>query len=355
MARDPMHRPKHTSELHRILRKYFEDLAQVMADEGLGEGYGPLLAQVGVGPEALTGPEGGLTFEAYLAALEALDQDGRIQGLGLKLGAKKVLRTFGFTAFTTMAQGTMEKSHLFAVSSFEFYWGRFLRLEGRRDQDWIIGRYHASPPLLGYRATVLEQAIMTAVRMFNESMPGVDWPACRAHFVYPAPRHVALYAEFLPMPCAFEQPYNEVLFPASWAELPLTLGDEAVKEFCEASFQAMVEEGQGRRALGSRIHDLLADAEPGHWPDLAQIALQLGLPMRQLRAGLAREGTSFRAILSGVVIERAQELLANPRLSSKEIAFQLGFAQPPSFSRAFTKATGVTPEQFRATAVKRLR
>ena len=48
-----------------------------------------------------------------------------------------------------------------------------------------------------------------------------------------------------------------------------------------------------------------------------------------------------------MILEHARELLANPRLTNKEVAYRLGFAHPPSFFRAFTKATGLTPEQFR--------
>jgi len=343
-------RPNRKAELHRILRKYFEDLSEVMAEAGQGEAYGPLLARVGLGPEALAGPEGGLTFDSYIAALEALDQEGRIPGLGLKLGAKKRLRNFGFAGFAAIAQGSLARSHAFVVSSFEFYWGHFLRLEERVGQDWLVGRYHATPPLLAFHATVMEQAVMTAVRLITESMPGLDWSACQVRFVYPAPRHAALYAEFLPMPYAFDQPHSEMWFPASWAERPLALGDETVKEFCEAGFQSMMEEDAGSQSLGRRVHDHLADAEPGRWPGLEELALRLGMPVRRMRAGLAQEGTSYRTILNAVVIEQAQEFLANPRLSSKEIAFRLGFAQPPSFFRAFTKATGLTPEQFRAQA-----
>jgi len=345
-----MPRPKLRAERHRILRNYFQDLAEVMAEEGLGEAYAPLLADLGLGPEAFGDVEGSLTFDTYLAALEALDRDGRIAGLGLKLGARKRHRTFGFVAMGAIAQGSMLASHHFAAASFELYWGSFLRLEGRVDQAWIVGRYLASPPELAFHATIIEQAAMTAVCLFNEAMTGLDWSQAQARFMFPPPKHVALYARMLPMACSFDQPYNELWFPASWAEVPSTLGDATIKEFCEAGFQAMMDEERATRTYAQRIHDLLVVAEPGHWPGLPALAQRLGLPERKVRAGLVAEGTTLRTLLNGVIIEQAQQLLANPRLSIKEIAFRLGFAQPPSFYRAFTRATGLTPEQFRTRA-----
>ena len=56
---DAMPRPKLKAERHRILRNYFQDLAEVMAEEGLGEAYGPLLASLGLGPEAGAGAGAG--------------------------------------------------------------------------------------------------------------------------------------------------------------------------------------------------------------------------------------------------------------------------------------------------------
>ena len=343
-----MPHPKLTSERQRILRQYFEDLSAVLAEEGLGSVYGPLLAELGLGPEAFLEPGGNLTFEHYLAALQALDRDGRIQGLGLKLGAKKGHRTFGFAGIAALTQGSLAKAHDFAVLSFELYWGQLLRLEGRMEEGWIVGRYHATPAALAYQPTLLEQAAMTGVRLISETLPGMDWSACKAKFAFPAPPHAELYARFLPLGFAFGQPHNELWFPSSWSDLPSALGDEHIKEFCELGFHAMLEEGKGPQDCTHRVRTLLMDAEPGHWPGLPDLAQRLGLTERSLRAQLFKEGSSFRTLVNEAVMAHARALLGDPRLTNKEVAWRLGFAQPPSFFRAFTKATGLTPEQYRA-------
>lgn len=47
-------------------------------------------------------------------------------------------------------------------------------------------------------------------------------------------------------------------------------------------------------------------------------------------------------------IERARELLADPRLTVTEIALAVGYKTPSAFTASFRKVVGVTPSQFRS-------
>lgn len=58
-------------------------------------------------------------------------------------------------------------------------------------------------------------------------------------------------------------------------------------------------------------------------------------------------GTSPMNLIARTRIERARELLARSDLSSTEIAGSVGFADPPSFFRAFRHHCGMTPLAYR--------
>jgi AraC-like DNA-binding protein len=68
---------------------------------------------------------------------------------------------------------------------------------------------------------------------------------------------------------------------------------------------------------------------------------------RTLHRKLADEQTSFRSLLDEVRGSLAEELLASPGLSVKEIAERLGYAEPSSFIHAFKRWKGVPPRAFR--------
>lgn len=58
-------------------------------------------------------------------------------------------------------------------------------------------------------------------------------------------------------------------------------------------------------------------------------------------------GMSTQQFIQEKVIDRSKELLSSTNLSASEIAYQLGFSQPQSFSRLFKTKTGESPLEFR--------
>ena len=73
----------------------------------------------------------------------------------------------------------------------------------------------------------------------------------------------------------------------------------------------------------------------------------LSLSARTLRRYLAEAGTSFRAVSLEVRMELAKDYLLNTQLTAQEIAYQLGYAQPNNFYRAFKGFYRLPPEQYR--------
>ncbi|OYW44875.1 MAG: hypothetical protein B7Z08_06880 [Sphingomonadales bacterium 32-68-7] len=104
--------------------------------------------------------------------------------------------------------------------------------------------------------------------------------------------------------------------------------------------------GQLARQILRRIETDYAD------PDLAPDALaaELGISKRYLQQLLAGSGTSFVQELTATRLDRASDLLTDPRargLTVGEIAFRCGFLDPGYFARAFRKRFGRTPSEWR--------
>jgi len=215
-----MTQPSLKNELHRILKHYFEDLEAVLREAGLGEHYGSLLAELSLGPEDFREVTGSLSYESYLSALGRLDAEGQIPGLGLKLGARKRHGTFGLSGFNMLTQGTLGQANRFAADYFEFCWGHFLRLRVSVEGDLATARYEPSPPSLATHVTLIEQALVTGIRMISEVLPDLDWSLCRGLLAFSAPEHAGLYGQYLPFPCEFDQPFNGWRFPAACVSRP---------------------------------------------------------------------------------------------------------------------------------------
>lgn len=77
------------------------------------------------------------------------------------------------------------------------------------------------------------------------------------------------------------------------------------------------------------------------------IASAAGLSVRTLQRRLATFGVDYSSLIDRVRFDRAQVLLADPRRHLIDIAFDLGYTDASSFTRAFRRWTGATPSDFR--------
>lgn len=88
-------------------------------------------------------------------------------------------------------------------------------------------------------------------------------------------------------------------------------------------------------------------AEMHTLPTLAELAALCDLSERQLTRGFRiSRGCSVGQYVERRQVERAQRLLSTDA-SIKSISASLGFSSPSNFTRAFRRATGQTPRQFR--------
>jgi len=105
--------------------------------------------------------------------------------------------------------------------------------------------------------------------------------------------------------------------------------------------------GQLARQILRRIESDYADPELS--PEL--VAAGCGISKRYLQTLLAASGTSFVQELNASRLDRASELLSDPRaggLPIAEIAFRCGFLDAGYFARLFRKRFGITPREWRA-------
>jgi AraC-like DNA-binding protein len=105
--------------------------------------------------------------------------------------------------------------------------------------------------------------------------------------------------------------------------------------------------GQLARQILRRIESGYAD------PDLSPeaVAGEVGISKRYLQTLLAGSGTSFVQELNATRLDRASDMLSDPRadgLPVSEIAFRAGFLDAGYFTRLFRKRFGITPREWRA-------
>ena len=84
----------------------------------------------------------------------------------------------------------------------------------------------------------------------------------------------------------------------------------------------------------------------GH-PPIETVAAVANTNVRTLQRRLAVSGRTYKTLVDEVRLAAARKALVESAAPLKAIAFELGFAEQASFTRAFRRWTGQAPSQYR--------
>jgi len=148
---------------------------------------------------------------------------------------------------------------------------------------------------------------------------------------------------------------DEIVLPASAASLPIVGRDNYLNDLLRQYAEAAL---AGRRrehaALRSAVEGVLPQLLPHARASMSNVARHLGMSARTLSRKLREEGVVFTTILDEARMALARSYLAERDLLISEIAWLLGYREVSSFTHAFRRWTGMTPQQFRLAPVPQL-
>lgn len=312
-----------------------------------GHDAGRFLAEFDLDEAQLTAPGATLDLRTFEALVERARAWTGEPGIALFLGLEMRVSVHGYVGFAAMTARTFGESLEIACRFAPTRTNAIsLRLERDGDRAALCIEEHADfgaardVMIFGFVAGLLNIARTLTTEpldavfsggCFETAMREPDWYDRLAHVFGGEVR--------------FEQPANRLLFDAAVLDLPLRASDPAALRLARAACEQALAEMDPRRALADRVRVALSDGRGG-FRALPEVARRLGVSARTLKRRLAREGTSFRAVIDGVRRERAGVMLREGSTLA-EIAGRLGYADAAGFSRAFRRWTGRTPGQWR--------
>lgn len=131
---------------------------------------------------------------------------------------------------------------------------------------------------------------------------------------------------------------------------PFLTANAGMWEFFEPELRRRLDDLATDAAFGTKVRAILVELLPAGAGTTHGVARHLGISTRTLQRRLGEEGATFQEILADVREDLARHDLTQSALSLTEIAFLLGYDDPNSFHRAFSRRTGRTPLGVRVTA-----
>jgi AraC-like DNA-binding protein len=170
-------------------------------------------------------------------------------------------------------------------------------------------------------------------------------PVLEVAFPGAPPPHAASYRFMFPGPVRFGAEQATLRFSAEYLRLSIHRDEQATRELLVNPVSLMIKQYRRDRLLLRQIRTLLNEHLHLPWT-ASELAAHTKMSTRSLHRQLAQEGSSLVALKDEARRVRAAQLLAQPQLSLKRVADQLGFSSAKSFARAFQRWYGVTPAQW---------
>jgi AraC-like DNA-binding protein len=230
---------------------------------------------------------------------------------------------------------------------------RFFRLL-LDDIEGVLGSEGASATV-----TLRTRASTAAPRMFAHEallimihgvacwLVGRRIPITAAAFAYPEPAHSAEYRVMYSTQLYFSQPQTRISFDATYLDLPVVQNERSLKEFLRVAPQNILIKYKNANSMAAKIRRRLRQLLPGELPEFDALAAELNMTPITLRRRLQDEGESYQSLKDQLRRDLAITYMSHTQRSVRDIALELGFAEPSAFHRAFKKWTGTAPGEYR--------
>lgn len=143
----------------------------------------------------------------------------------------------------------------------------------------------------------------------------------------------------------YDQPKNQLSFPAHYLDRPILQDAESMTAFLKAPAYYLMSEYGIRQSLAYEIKKLLQAKTAQEFPDVDTIASHFNCSVATLRRRLQDEATNYQKIKDEVRLSFSLAVLMREG-NVKAAAYAAGFSEPTSFFRAFKRWTGTTPKAY---------
>jgi AraC-like DNA-binding protein len=322
---------------------YLVRLMEVASEHGYSHDW--MLDQIGARGTDFSAKGAFCSVGQRLRLLNAIRNARPIPALGLRVGRRIMLSDHGIVGYAILSSADLG-SALEIIARYHTLSNPTVRFSFYTSTDEVTlveapifpfdnhaARYHLEEMLAAWLpiGTLLLRGAMDFVQI------RVPWAM---------PEYHALYKEAFNCSIRYNQSECSASIPASRLRERISLANEELALLCEQQCDIIAHEQYGPRSIDYKVQRLLL-SQPGIFPSFDNVAHELNMSERSLRRRLTAENTSYSQVVETLRTKIASRYLQRTGIPSISIATLLGYSAPANFLRAFKRATGMTPEQFR--------
>ncbi|MEU1985717.1 AraC family transcriptional regulator [Nocardia sp. NPDC019395] len=333
------------------------DFPRGIASVALMAGYGTehgipaaaLLRGTDLTEARLHDPDAQIDAHIELAVVRNLVRQLDRPGMGIEVGRRYRITTFGIFGFACISSPTLAEAIDFALRYMELSFTFCLPVTQWENGEFV-GRIDDGSVPADVRQFLVERDVIAMHQVMSDLL-GRPVELVRAEFRFPEPPYADRIAAVTAAQPRFGRPENLVALDPAILDQPLPQANEHTLAICLAQCRDLVHRRRARTGIAAEVRARLVPrggldgftAPPG----IDTVAADLNMSTRTLRRHLDAAGTSYRALLDEVRQALAEEMLTTTPLSVSDVAIRLGYAEASTFIYAFKRWTSATPAAYR--------
>ncbi|MET0386923.1 MAG: AraC family transcriptional regulator [Polyangiales bacterium] len=167
-------------------------------------------------------------------------------------------------------------------------------------------------------------------------------------FEYDMPAHHAEYTRIFAGRARFARELTGLEIERRWLDQSQLHHSVELSTLLQSRAELLMTRLEGGAPATERVRHWLASHSLKNKPIMDAVARDLGMSGRSLRRRLFAEGSEYYTLVEEARADCAKRMLVDPQRSVQEAAYELGFATPAAFTRAFKRWTGLSPSAFRS-------
>lgn len=211
------------------------------------------------------------------------------------------------------------------------------------DQIWFNHRYLQSANLTNHQAQYYACCLYVQI---IQQVVGTGWQPTDIYFQARQLRGLENIELFSQVRVHFNQPNNAIGFAKSLFSLPIKQSKAAHSSSPQQDYETLLTLAPKTDFVGS-LKQLVRSHLPDGGLPITLAAEAAGLSTRSLQRRLAEDGLSYSRLIDQVRFHLALDLLKDPSNQLIDIALELGYTEPATFTRSFQRWTGTSPSEFR--------
>lgn len=315
------------------------------ATEAEGGDADRLKAQFHLSDSGLASPDARISIPRFMRLGHAAITVTGNAALGLRMGALTRPIDAGIAGLAAETAPSVGQA-LATLIRYSLLTSQNSRGESTLNTEHRTARFYSIQPYNRYNYFVVD-SILAAWTQLARHLTGRYDVLEQVCIEYPSVGLDDVFESWFRCPVEFGAHENSIrLKPGVWLQTPFQAHKgmhDKLASWCEQEL------GQIRKgwSVADRARYLMTPLLRGATPTLEKLATRLGTTPWTLQRQLASEGTGFRELLDDTRKLLAEDYLQETDSSLSEIAWLLGFANPPAFHKAYRRWYGVSPGERR--------